>query len=502
MRRTLPAAVVALSSFALVSFGLDSSAIAADMPVKAPPVVVPAYSWTGFYFGANLGYSVGRERTTDAETLAGGAGNFSRSESFLIAPTGAIGGGQVGYNWQVAPHWVLGAEADWQASAQRDTISVEDCCLQETQRLNSLATLRARAGYAQDGWLWYVTAGGAAGRIKSDISFFGLGAGPTAASFANWRGGWTAGTGVETSLGGNWSAKFEYLYVDLGTLASTVSTSDPTNVIISTDNITVRSRIIDNVFRVGLNYRPGAVQASAAPIAPAFPTKAPPLVHDPNYNWTGFYVGGNAGYSVGWDNFWHTTSFSVEKLAVSPAGAVAGGQIGYNYLFAPHLLAGVEADWDWTNQRHSSCTQLCTTAASAVLPAEAFNLNQKVDWLSTARVRVGYAQAQWLLYATVGAAWARVHENVSIQENDDGFTFANFTHNTKGGLAAGGGAEVALTGNLSAKLEYLYVNLGSWNELTGPVNFGFPVGFGAPELIREHLQDHIVRVGLNYQFGR
>jgi outer membrane immunogenic protein len=496
MRLALLASLVAIASFAVAPM-----ASAADMPIKAPPPVDTVYSWTGFYFGANLGYSVGRERSTDQEILSGGAGNFSRSESFLIAPTGAIGGGQAGYNRQVAPHWVLGAEADWQASAQRDSISVLECCLQVTQKLTSLATLRARAGYAQDGWLWYVTAGGAAGRIKDDISFFGLGASPVTQNFADWRGGWTAGTGVETALGGSWTAKVEYLYVDLGTVANTVPTSDPTNVIISTDNITVRSRIVDNVFRVGLNYRPGAAQASAAAASPVFPTKAPPLVRSADYNWNGFYAGGNAGYGVGWDNFWHMGSFTPEKLAVSPAGALAGGQVGYNWLVAPHLLTGVEADWDWANQQHSSCTQLCTTVSNAVLPAEVFSLNQKIDWLSTARVRVGYAQAQWLLYATVGAAWSRVAENVSVQENS-AITPASFTHQTKGGLAAGGGAEVALTANLSAKLEYLYVNLGDWSEMTGPINFGPVTGFGPPQVIHEHLQDHIVRVGLNYQFGR
>jgi outer membrane immunogenic protein len=495
MRQVLLASLVALNAFAVAP-----AASAADMPVKAPPPVESAYSWTGFYFGANLGYSVGRERSTDNEFLSGGSGTFTRSESFLIAPTGAIGGGQAGYNWQVAPHWVLGAEADWQASAQRDSISVLECCLQVNQKPTSFGTLRARAGYAQDGWLWYVTAGGAAGRIKDNISFFGLGPAPVTQNFADWRGGWTAGTGVETALGGGWTAKVEYLYVNLGTVANTVPTSDPTNVIISTDNITVRSRIVDNVFRVGLNYRPDAAHAGTALANPVFPTKAPPLVRSADYNWSGFYVGGNAGYGIGWDNYWHQF-IGIEQLAVSPAGALAGGQVGYNWLVAPHLLAGVEADWDWANQQHTSCTELCTPVANAVLPAGGYNLNQKIDQLSTARVRVGYAQAQWLLYATAGAAWSRVQENVSVLVNGV-TTSAGFTHQTKGGLAAGGGAEVALTANLTAKLEYLYVNLGGWSEVTGPINFGVPIGFGPPETIHEHLQDHIVRVGLNYQFGR
>ena len=89
------------------------------LKAKAPPLAAP-YNWTGFYVGANVGYSVGRDPSAFASAFFGGA------ESFSLQPAGAIGGGQVGYNWQRG-HWVLGIEADIQASGQKDSACVTRC---------------------------------------------------------------------------------------------------------------------------------------------------------------------------------------------------------------------------------------------------------------------------------------------------------------------------------------------------------------------------------------
>ena len=97
---------------------LIGAAAAADMPVKAPiykaPVVVPPYSWTGFYVGLNAGGSWGKQDNS-LVTVPGGVTLFSNSNSL----DGFIGGGQVGYNWQ-SDHWVFGLEADFQGSGQKD----------------------------------------------------------------------------------------------------------------------------------------------------------------------------------------------------------------------------------------------------------------------------------------------------------------------------------------------------------------------------------------------
>jgi len=138
------------------AFALAGAAYGADLPApeyKAPPPLPAAPSWEGFYLGANLGYSVGREEAHDVFALSGGAGTFSESESFPVGPEGPIGGGQIGYNWQVSPNWVLGLEADLDASGQRDSVCPFACFLTASQKLSWLSTVRGRVGYAQDGWL-------------------------------------------------------------------------------------------------------------------------------------------------------------------------------------------------------------------------------------------------------------------------------------------------------------------------------------------------------------
>src|SRR5580704_2922221 len=105
---------------------LGTPALAADMPLKAPPPPPPIVSWTGFYVGGNVGYSWGDPRTDAAGSGTAPTFNFGPPLSFpfpfaftdsnAARLKGAIGGGQIGYNYQVAPRWLLGLEADFQGS--------------------------------------------------------------------------------------------------------------------------------------------------------------------------------------------------------------------------------------------------------------------------------------------------------------------------------------------------------------------------------------------------
>jgi outer membrane immunogenic protein len=125
-----------ISSFAGAAFSFAASglAFAADMAVKAPPAPAPAPAplptWTGFYVGGNIGAGFGTFKTdfniapvtatgslgplTATFTTPGFAG---RDE---VYPGGFIGGGQIGYNWQLSPIWVVGLEADFQGTDQRE----------------------------------------------------------------------------------------------------------------------------------------------------------------------------------------------------------------------------------------------------------------------------------------------------------------------------------------------------------------------------------------------
>ena len=217
-----------------------------------------------------------------ANAPSAGVTNPVSSQSYKHSPAGVLGGGQLGYNWQTG-NLVLGVEGDWNWTNQRDTASTDNflastivvaparLSYSDEQKIKWLATARARLGWARDTWLWYVTGGAAWAEVEFNYAFqviglsaggatvFGTGLG--AANSSTTKSGWTVGAGVETSLAwmgapGNWSAKLEYLYVDLGTVTNTFTvplTATPA----ASYTFASSSHIRDNIIRVGLNYRFG-----------------------------------------------------------------------------------------------------------------------------------------------------------------------------------------------------------------------------------------------------
>jgi outer membrane immunogenic protein len=499
-----------LAASAALAALIAAPALAADMAVKAPPPppAVTYYDWTGFYLGANAGYSIGRDPTT-VSAISGIT--VVDNEKFGLSPTGWLAGGQLGYNWQIH-NLVLGVEADWQWTNQKDSACVLDCILQfslnETQKLDSFGTARLRAGYAADHWLWYMTGGAAWGRL-SDSRFlqqnatFVIPPVSTAgsASSAFWRGGWVIGAGVETALAGNWTAKLEYLYMDLG------HTTDTFTVILPgflgppfPFTTTTSSQIRDNIIRAGLNYRFGPSNIDPAAASGGGYYKAPPLAVAAAHNWSGFYAGANAGYSVGRDPSSETDLglagiappiLSNDSFKLSPQDGLIGGQLGYNWQ-SGNIVLGAEADWQWAHQSDSACVEGCTLSTGG----QSLTVSQSMDWFATARGRAGYAFDSWLWYVTGGAAWAREHSSIAF---NDGIDVGSASSNqTKAGWVAGTGIETALVGNWSAKFEYLYMDLGSMAEsFTLPLANGFVVlNFTG----RTELRDNIFRAGLNYKF--
>jgi len=268
MRRLSVAFLAAASVVAFIQI-----ASAADLPVKAPaPVLPPPYSWTGFYVGGNIGYSWGNtDSTVLIPNLAlAGFGSFTDS----LKPDGVIGGVQIGYNWQVDPRWVLGVEADFQGSGQKDSTSfsrsftlpiiIGDFPVTGTgtfsheAKLEWFGTVRGRVGYI----LWnngmvYATGGLAYGRIESSVSAaltltVGGASATSSATFSDsdTKLGWTVGAGVEGQMfaSRNWTWKVEYLYMDLGTVDR--SFIHPTFGPVSTS-----TSLTDNIVRFGINYR-------------------------------------------------------------------------------------------------------------------------------------------------------------------------------------------------------------------------------------------------------
>jgi outer membrane immunogenic protein len=528
--KSLPVGAVGL--LALMSGG---AALAADLPAapaptyKAPPPVV-APSWTGFYVGVNGGLSVGHNRTTDTTVLPGITNPVFGADSVARAPFGGIVGGQVGWNWQAAPSWLLGIEADMQWSGQTDTACVSACLpqavngsllgLTDDQKLTWFGTARGRVGWiAPNGTLWYATGGAAWGRVEQTLTltgtagFFPTGLSSTA-SFSHDRVGWTVGGGAETPLGGGWSAKAEYLFVDLGSVSNTFVSPLGLALLPATAQATNSSvRIQDHIVRFGLNYRFGANDAGYAPAAPLF-TKAPQVAPR---GWTGFYVGVNGGASLGRN---HTNDVTAVTPVVvggfpiqgndsfnnSPIGGIFGGQAGWNWQAASSWLLGVEADAQWSGQDVTACVSACLPSN---VPGSLLGLTdeQKLTWFGTARGRVGWIASNGTLwYATGGVAWGGVEQTLTLAGTPGFFpgtatTSAASFSQTKVGWTVGGGLEAPLAGNWTAKAEYLYMDLGNVTN-----SFSSALGAGAaPATIQTttstyEVRDHVVRVGLNYRF--
>jgi outer membrane immunogenic protein len=215
------------------AFGIlaaTASAMAADlarrseMPIKAP-AYLPAFSWTGFYIGANGGGAFGNSTY-----------NFAGLANNGFDTSGGLAGGTVGFNYQIGQIvWGLEGDGDW------SSISGSSLCLGglfTCQTKNDwLATARGRVGYAVDRVLPYVTGGAAFGDIKVGV--------PTPSIDAT-NTGWTAGGGIEYALLPNWTTKIEYLYVDLGSAGCGLACGGgvPTKVDFTT-----------NIVRAGLNYK-------------------------------------------------------------------------------------------------------------------------------------------------------------------------------------------------------------------------------------------------------
>jgi len=463
--------VLALAGAALAA----GSASAADLPAKvyrkAPPMVVQAYNWTGFYAGVNAGVGFGRSTT---QTVIGAPpAGFPTSR---LGGLGGFGGGQIGYNWQYGDllglgNIVFGVEADIQGGSIQDNRTCEVLCIAGTglafnQKLDWFGTARGRVGLATGPVLTYVTGGFAYGNVKTTVTDLSNPA--LATTFGSTRTGWTLGSGVEAALGGNWTGKIEYLYVDLGTQNGAALLPNP---------YVYTSRIREQIIRVGLNYRIGGVGLYTA---------------EPLANWSGVYLGGNFGGATALNRSTLSSPGLVnEKFNLSPDGYFGGAQIGYNWQ-AANWVYGLETDFQGSSQKDDKPCQLgCFLGAGA---PQFITFNQKMQWFGTVRGRVGYSVGSTLFYATGGFAYGNVKTDVAGMIPG---VFAQSFSRTRTGYAVGGGIEspfdiLGLFGkNWTAKTEYLYVDLGRSTDVITGTGLTFST----------RAQEHIFRTGLNYHFN-
>lgn len=204
MKKTIFAAALA------AAVAVSGAAAAADLPRSPAPYYAPAqsglYNWGGAYAGLNLGYEWGKVTNSAVE------------------PSGVAGGGQIGYNWQ-SGQFVFGVETDVQFSGADDTFA-------PFKFSNPwFGTLRGRAGAAFNNVLLYATLGLAYGSLKGEIP--GLDETRTEV-------GWAGGIGAEYGFNPNWSARVEYLYMDLASRGFSITGAD--------------NGLHANMLRLGINY--------------------------------------------------------------------------------------------------------------------------------------------------------------------------------------------------------------------------------------------------------
>ena len=225
---------------------------------------------------------------------------------------------------------------------------------------------------------------------------------------------------------------------------------------------------------------PTAAQAAVA-AAPPLAIKAMPAAASPAVDWTGLYLGLNAGYSFGGSS-WNDSVTGASTGNFGTYGFLFGGTLGANYQAGP-LVFGIEGDGAWTDP-----SGFGTFTSSALCTGGCQTAN---DWLATVRGRTGYAFDRYLIYATAGAAFGDVKAGYSNHPASD---------TTEPGWTVGAGVEGSFAPHWSAKVEYLFVDLNNGSCTT---DCAIANANGAPVVpnVAVKFNESMVRAGVNYRFG-
>ena len=239
-------------------------------------------------------------------------------------------------------------------------------------------------------------------------------------------------------------------------------------------------------------------------VAPAPPTC--------DFTWTGFYLGGNAGYGWGHAN----TDFEPlpdaatfvfldpATLHPDPGGFIGGGQLGYNYQWN-WLVLGLETDFQGTDIEGSDRVDgFAGFSAPPTNPNRFLEAHERMQWLGTVRGRIGFAPTcRLLIYGTGGLAYGNVDYSAQTNFGTTLFTGASYPVNfteTKTGWTAGGGIEYAISNHWTVRAEYLHYDLG--NESRTGQEFIAGVPQGPPFAVHYNFETsgEIVRGGFNFKF--
>jgi outer membrane immunogenic protein len=250
--------------------------------------------------------------------------------------------------------------------------------------------------------------------------------------------------------------------------------------------------------------------ARAADMPTPAPSYTPPAVYRPAmYDFTGIYGGFHVGAGIANDTFTAQSTVletSGTQTTVNPYAVIFGGQFGVNYQFTPWVV-GIEGTY--------TASDISGSGIAPTLLTNAFGVTQRSTaapkWFATATARVGYALNDLLFYAKGGAAWMQADYTQDILQPNtqsilqSGLGSVNSTQtitDTRTGFVVGAGVEYGMTENLSAKIEYDFLDFGTttynFNNLSATL-FGASVPLGSIP-ISEQSYVHMFTVGLNYRF--
>jgi outer membrane immunogenic protein len=522
-------------------------AYAADLsptvPIKAPIVAGPPSSWTGLYLGIGLGLRASRtDDTTTSATIAVPASPATPINLAGLATSEPLDGTSfraapyLGFNWQVAPRWVVGIEGDLGIGNQTTTLGGFEFASPVLAlslagdgfavKTTWDASVRGRLGFlVTPGTLVYATGGAAWQHFEETSTCIAQGfctgvnqfpaITPALISNSVTKTGWTVGGGVETALWGNWFLRGEYRYADFGTasfnetrtgillgapLPNTLLAADTFNIALRTHTATV-----------GLAYKldHAAVANGSGGALGAFPVKAP-RVTDPVMSWTGLYAGLGFGLRDAHTEA-TTTATTNRNLTIVTNGEPLDGTafrvnpyVGYDWQVAPRWVVGLEGDIGFANQT-TTLDGFPLAPADGVAGSSADSFAVKTTWDASARGRLGFLVTPvTLVYATAGAAWQHYDVTSTCAA---GFCVAESVipavivdSATKGGWAVGGGLETALWRNWFARADYRYSDFGTSSfNLNRTENFP---GFGLlpiAEAFNIALRTHTVTFGVAYK---
>ena len=454
----------------------------AVLPAYQPPAA--NYDWTGFYIGAHVDGTWSNTAGSTVNTATGATSAINGNSS------DGHGGIQLGFDYMMPSRVVIGLSADISSGGTKVTTTTDASGTSANQTtVFDSETVRGRLGYAIDNVLLYGTGGWAWSSnqyVRTQLTgTLNLATAGTDEAVNTYLGGWTAGGGIAFAFAQNWNAFAEYRHTSFGSSSIALPFSQ-----LSTTSTTKVSEV-----ELGVNYKfnSGAPASAGSAPAPNLKRPAPALVYKAAavpgpYNWTGFYIGGDGGYS------WEKSSGTLATTAGAPlapysygvTGPFAGGFVGGNYQFN-HFVVGVEGDWQWSNLTGNNQT-LAPLGLVGAFPGGPFTISTTVKDYESIRGRLGIAVDRFLLYGTGGWAWGNSSTSYALLGS------APFVANggNSNGWTVGAGADYAFTNNVFGRIEYRYTNLGI-SSLVNVATNSADAGNKAP------ISDF--RVGIGYKFG-